>query len=87
MPASANDDVEQLADRVRLAGRDHVVVGLVLLQHHPHGLDVVARVAPVARRVEVAERDAVLEPELDARDRVGDLAGHELEAALRALRG
>ena len=41
-------NVEQLADAVRLTGGDHVVVGLVLLEHHPHRFDVVARVAPVA---------------------------------------
>ena len=51
-------DVEQLADRVRLAGGDDVVVGLVLLQHPPHRLDVVAGEAPVALGVEVAQRDA-----------------------------
>ena len=77
--------VEELADRVRLAGRDHVVVGLVLLQHEPHGLDVVAGEAPVARGLEVAERDRVLQTERDARQRVGDLAGDELEPALRRL--
>ena len=36
--------------RVRLAGGDHVVVGLVGLQHQPHRLDVVGGVAPVALR-------------------------------------
>ena len=77
--------VEQLADGVRLARRDHVVVGLVLLEHEPHRRHVVAGVAPVARGVEVAERDLVLQAELDARDRVGDLAGDELEPAARAF--
>ncbi len=45
----------ELAHRVRLAGGDDVVVRLVLLEHQPHRLDVVAGVAPVALRVEVAE--------------------------------
>ena len=79
--------VEELADGVGLAGRDHVVVGDVLLQHQPHRLDVVAGEAPVARGVEVAERDRVLQAELDPRQRVGDLAGDELEPALRDSRG
>lgn len=39
------------AHGVHLAGGDHVVVRLLLLQHHPHHLHVVARVAPVALRV------------------------------------
>ena len=60
-------DFEELANGVGLAGRDHVVIGLVLLQHQPHRLDVVARVTPVTRGVEVAETDRVLDPQLDAR--------------------
>ena len=54
-PATLERDVEQLADGVRLARGDHVVARLGLLEHQPHRLDVVAGVAPVARRVEVAE--------------------------------
>ena len=55
--------VEELAHRVHLAGGDHVVVGLVLLEHPPHRLDVVGRVAPVALGVEVAEEELVLQAE------------------------
>ena len=65
-----------------LARGDHVVTGLVLLEHAPHGLDVVAGVAPVARGVEVPERQDVLQAELDAGDGVGDLAADELEPPL-----
>ena len=84
-PAQREGGVEELADGVGLAGGDHVVVGDVLLEHQPHGLDVVAREAPVACGVEVAERDRVLQAELDARQRVRDLAGDELQTALLAL--
>ena len=71
---------------MRLAGRDHVVDRrVVLLQHQPHRAHVVAGEAPVALRVEVAEAELVRQPELDARDAVGDLARHELEAAPRRL--
>src|SRR5690606_8699081 len=73
-------DLHQLADRVRLARGHHVIVGRGLLEHQPHRLDVVARKAPVALRVEVAERERVGQPQLDARDAVGDLARDELEA-------
>ena len=72
--------------RVRLAGRDHVVVGLVLLEHQPHRLDVVLGVAPVALGVEVAERAARrCRPSLIAAACHGDLAGDELEPAARRL--
>ena len=76
-------DVDELLHGVLLAGRDHVVVGLVRLEHQPHRLDVVAGEAPVALRVEVAQAQLVGEAELDARDAVRDLAGHELEPAAR----
>ena len=62
-----------------------VVVGLVLLQHAPHRVDVVAGESPVAARLEVAEPQLLRASELDARDGVGDLARHELESAARAL--
>ena len=61
--------VEELAHRVRLAGGDHVVVGLVGLEHPPHRVDVVGGVAPVALGVEVAEEELVLQAGLDARQR------------------
>ena len=81
----AEGDVEQLADRVRLAGGQHVVVGLGLLQHPPHALDVVAREAPVALGVEVAHGDPVLQAERDRGDGHRDLAGDELRSAARRL--
>src|SRR2546423_11143778 len=48
-------ELRQLPDAPLYAGGDHVVVRLVLLQHHPHCLDVVLRVAPVALGIEIAE--------------------------------
>ena len=70
---------------MRLSGGDHVVVGLVLLQHPPHRLDVVAGEAPVAAGLEVAQREALLQAERDPGDGPGHLAGDELVAAARAL--
>ncbi len=85
MPTSRNAQLDELLDRVRGSGGDDEVVGLVLLQHHPHRLDVVAGVAPVALGVEGAHHELVLQSELDAGRRVGHLAGHELDAAPRTL--
>ena len=68
-----------------LAGGDHVVVGVVLLQHEVHGAHVVAGVSPVALRVEVAQVQIVLQPQGDACHGAGDLARHEGLAADRAL--
>ena len=56
----------QLAHAVRLAGRDHVVVRLVLLEHQPHRLDVVPGEAPVALgRRGCRARSSSLKAELD----------------------
>jgi hypothetical protein len=58
----------ELADAVRLAGRDDVVLRLVVLKHQPHRLNVVARVAPVALRIEVPQQQLVLQAQLDRGD-------------------
>jgi len=73
--------LRELLHRVGLPGGHDVVVRLVLLEHEPHGLHVVAREAPVALGVEVAEPQLLLEPRLDPGGAVGDLAGHELQPA------
>src|SRR5215218_4078119 len=76
----------EVADAVRLAGGDHEILGLVLLEHQPHGLDVVLGVAPVALGIQVAEHKLVLKAELDGGGAVGDFAGDELKpAALRLV--
>src|SRR5262245_19775068 len=43
----------ELANGVRFSGRQHIVVRLCLLQHQPHALDKIARMPPIALRVEV----------------------------------
>ena len=51
-------DLDEFSHRMADAGGDDVVVGAVLLQHQPHGADVVAGKPPVAVRVEIAEPTA-----------------------------
>src|SRR5438093_375989 len=80
-PERAEGDLHQLAHGVGLAGRHHVVVGPGLLQHAPHGVDVVAGEAPVAPRLQVPETELAAEPELHARGAVAHLARDELAAA------
>src|SRR5262245_53142508 len=53
------------------------------INHMP--LDKVAGVSPVARGIEIAEEQLLLQPALDRRDRSRDLAGDEGFAADRAL--
>ena len=75
----------ELPDAVRLVGGDDVVVGIVLLEHEPHHVDVLLGVAPVAAGVEVAEVEGLLQAELDPRGRPGDLARDEGLAAAGRL--
>src|SRR5579872_4301754 len=77
--------LDQLAYGARLAGSDHIIVGLVLLQHAPHRLDVIAGESPVPPRVQIAHPQLGREAALYSGDGVSDLSRDELEAATRAL--
>jgi len=63
----------QLLHGPRLAGPDDVVFGRWLLQHLPHGGNVIAGESPIAPRVEGTEAELAGLPELNARRAVGDL--------------
>src|SRR4051794_28141436 len=84
-PDLGKGELDELAHAVGLAGRQHVVIRLLLLEDAPHPLDVVTGVAPVAPRVEIADPEPVLQPELDRGHRAGNLAGDEGLTAQRAL--
>ena len=75
------DDLEglldELTDGVGLSGSKDVVIGLVLLKHAPHTLDVVAGMAPIALGVDVAEVEALVNALVNAGDGGGDLTGDE----------
>ncbi len=77
--------LHELAHRMALAGREHIIAGLILLQHQPHSLDEIARVPPVALGVEIAEEQLRLQPVLDRCHSARDLAGDESFAAQRAF--
>ncbi|MNT42700.1 hypothetical protein D3C72_1791300 [compost metagenome] len=78
-------NLAHLAHRGGDARGDHKVVGLVLLQHQPHGLDIVAGKAPVALGIDVAQAQFLLFSLLDPGSGVGDFAGHEFDPAQRRL--
>ena len=80
-------ELDELAHGVGFAGRQHPVVGGLVLEDAPHALDIVAGMAPVAPGVEIAEPQAVLQPELDRGHRAADLAGDEGLAAAGGSRG
>src|ERR1035437_7388413 len=78
-------ELEEVAHREGLPGRNDEVIGLVLLQHPPHGVDVLRGITPVATSFNVAHEEGVLEASLDTGDTAGDLARYERLAAPRAL--
>lgn len=67
----------KLTDSVHLTGGEDKVLGLLLLKHAPHALDVVAGMTPVTLGVQVAEVQALLLAQVDRGDGAGDLAGDE----------
>ena len=68
-------DFDKLAHAVLHAGGDDEIFRRILLQHQPLRFDVVAGMAPIAQGRKIAQIHAVLQTELDARQRAGDLAG------------
>jgi hypothetical protein len=77
--------LDEFAHRMFFAGGKHIVVGLVLLEHHPHPFHIVAGMTPITLGIQVAEKKPILYAELDGRNRTGDLAGDERLAAGRAF--
>ncbi len=83
-PADAGERLfDEFADRMLFAGRQNVIVGLRLLHDQPHAFRIVAGMAPVAPGGKIAEKQLVLQAELDRGDGAGDLAGDEGFAARR----
>src|SRR5262245_53970366 len=84
-PNMAEGLFDEFAHRMALAGREHIIVGRILLQDQPHPLDKIARMPPVTQGIEVAEEQLLLQSTLDRRDRARDLAGDEGFASDRTL--
>ena len=73
------------AHRPGLAGGDDVIIGLLLLQHQPHGAHIVPGETPIPLGVQVAQLQHILQAAANACQGQGDLAGDELGAAQRGL--
>ncbi len=77
--------LDELANGVGLSGGQDVVVGLLLLEHAPHTLNVVAGMAPITLGVDVSEVEALVNSLVDAGDGGGNLAGDEGTATAGTL--
>src|SRR6185503_20757689 len=64
---------------------ENEVVRFLLLQHQPHADDEVARVAPIALGVKIAEIKLFLKSPLDGSNRARDLARHKGFPSQRTL--
>src|SRR5271154_5040373 len=76
-PNLGKSQLDKLPHRMRLAGRQHVVAWLWLLQNDPHPFDEIARVSPIAFRVQVSQVQAVLLGKCNGGDRTGYLARYK----------
>src|ERR1700677_2385142 len=76
--------LNEFAHTVLLASGDDIVLRLLLLQHQPLHLNIVAGVAPVAQGTEVAEVKLLLESSLYAGKTPGNLARHKRRVARRS---
>ena len=68
-----------------LSGGQDVVVGLILLEHAPHTLNVVAGMTPITLGVDISEVEALVNSLVDAGDGGGNLAGDEGTATAGTL--
>ena len=48
-------NLHQITNRVHPTGPNDVILGVVLLQHKPHGFDIVSRISPISLRVKIAK--------------------------------
>ena len=69
--------VHEVTHGVGFASRDDEILRVVLLEHLPHALDVVASVTPITLGVHVTEVQALLLASLDVGNREGDLTRDE----------
>ena len=84
-PEQLRGPLSEFAHRVLLAGRDHEVLGLRLLQHEPLRAHEVTRMTPIAQRIKIAQEQTLFESLADARKSARYLARDEGLAANRGL--
>ncbi len=73
----------EIAHVMRAPGRDHEVVGSIVLQHQPHRANVIAGKTPITLRIEVAQPQLVRHTEFNSRNAVANFARDELFAPPR----
>src|SRR4051812_25048952 len=59
------------------SGGNHEIFRTLLLQHQPHGLHIIAGVTPISFGVQIAQVEAVLQPQLYSRQGPDYLPGNK----------
>ena len=59
-------------------GRNHEVLRRILLQHEPHGFDVISRMAPITFGIQGAQLHRFLLFQVNLGDASGDFSRHEI---------
>ena len=77
--------LNKFAHRVRLTGRYDIIVRGFVLQHQPHGLDVILSAAPVSPALQIAQDKIDIQAMRNPRDCARDFAGNKIFAAARRL--
>src|SRR5713101_9056930 len=71
--------LNKLFNGMGLPRAHHIVSGLLLLEHQPHRLHIIAGKAPVPLGIQIAQMQLRGQPQLDPRYPIADLAGDELQ--------
>ena len=77
--------LDELTNGVGLSGCQDVIIGLILLEHAPHTLDVIAGVAPITLGINVSKVEVLVDSLVDAGDGGGNLTGDEGAATAGTL--
>ena len=75
--------LNKFAHRVRLTGRYDIIVRGFVLQHQPHGLDVILSAAPVSPALQIAQDKIDIQAMRNPRDCATNLATDEVFSATR----
>ena len=65
-------------DQTAIFRGHHVIIWLLLLQHHPHSFHVIPSKTPIPRSLQIPKKQLALQPNLDSPNRARDLLGHEI---------
>src|SRR5262249_30335630 len=85
-PTDAREPLaNQFSDRVRLPGRQHVIIWRGLLQDEPHSFHIIACVAPITPSIQISKKDPVLQAKLDGSYGAGDLPCYKCFASRRTF--